>query len=78
MGEAPTDIEVRGRKRVFSGFPADRDNKTIGVRKGYFSGRFGLPFFQAHRYMSLSRPLKEKKHKKMRTVRINSRTVGVC
>jgi hypothetical protein len=61
MGEAPTEIKRSGVGRGVSGFPADREDKTIGVRKGYFSGRFGLPYFQAHRYMSPSRATKGKK-----------------
>jgi hypothetical protein len=36
-------------------------DKTIGGRKGYFSGRFWLPIFQAHRYMSLFGAPKELK-----------------
>jgi hypothetical protein len=42
-------------------------DKTIGGWKGHFSGKFGLPFFQAHRYMSLSGAPNELKKQKMGT-----------
>jgi hypothetical protein len=42
-------------------------DKTIGGWKGCFSGSFGLPFFQAHRYMSPRGAPKELKKQKTGT-----------
>jgi hypothetical protein len=46
-------------------------NETLGGGKGYFSGIFGLPFFQAHRYMTQGGARNEIKKQKSGIARIN-------
>jgi hypothetical protein len=67
MGVAPSKIANRVGRGSCRLPGRSAQNKTIGGRKGYFSGRFGLPIFQAHRYMSLYGAPKELKKQKTGT-----------
>jgi hypothetical protein len=59
MGVAPSRTQSGLEEGLAASLPIGSD-KTIGGWKGHFSGRFGLPFFQAHRYTGLYDAPKEK------------------